>query len=100
MNRIDGAGPARTSGHVEGIDKDADRNSTRQPRMKTQADTIELSSEARKLIEDPDDIDAARGVVLDAAKKKLLSGELLNTDALRRAAENLLASGDLGKVDG
>ena len=47
---------------------------------------------------DNEDIESARQTVMDAARKKMLSGDLLNREALRRAAEKLLDSGELDEA--
>ena len=81
---------------VEGVNKDAHKPSARKQKSSARGDRIELSDEARKLIDSPDDIQSSRDIVLAAARNKMLSGELLNPEALRKAAERLLDSGELG----
>lgn len=97
MNRINGTGSLGTSGQVEGLRKDAGKNPMRKQTSNERADRIELSDEARQLVENPDDIQSSREVILAAAKQKLLTGDLLNGEALRNAADKLLWSGDLDR---
>lgn len=56
-------------------------------------DRVELSEEARKLLQDGDA--AARQARVNAARVKLVSGELLTPEVFDKTAEKLLLSGDL-----
>jgi len=67
--------------------------------QKPVADTIELSDAARRLAEAKPEDASAREALIESARIKLESGELYTPAAARRAAEQLLKSGDLSAAD-
>jgi len=97
MNGIDGAPPKGNAPNIGGVGKN-DEKQAHDARKAGQSDRVELSDQARRLLTDNEDIESAREIVMDAARRKMLTGDLLNGDALRRAAEKLLDSGDLDKA--
>ena len=97
MKGIDGTSSMGNAPNVEGAGKDGGKRE-QGGKAGPRGDRVELSEEARQLLADTEDIGAARETVMEAARKKLLTGDLLNSDALRRAAENLLNSGDLDEA--
>jgi len=97
MKGIDGTPPKGNMSNIEGVGK-SDEKQAQDAKKPGQGDRVELSDQARQLLDDAEDLGSARDTVMDAARKKLLTGDLLNKDALRRAAEKLLDSGDLDKA--
>jgi len=97
MNGIDGTPPKGNTPNLEGAAKDNGKQA-QDGKAAPQGDRVELSDEAQQLLSGDEDLSSARETVMDAARKKLLTGDLLNQDVLRRAAEKLLDSGDLDKA--
>lgn len=98
MKGIDSAGAMGTPPQVDGIKKDGGRQSPERQGA-ARGDRVNVSPEARELLDGMNDVQAAREIVMDAARKKMLTGDLLNPDAIRKAAENLLNSDELDDVD-
>ena len=97
MNRIEGpGGPNRPAG----IEKPQRRPPAAGPKEKAQtpSDSIEFSDRAKKLAGDPAGPDSSREARVEAARRRLASGELDRPQACEKAAEKLLRSGELGKV--
>lgn len=99
MNRVDGAGVGRASQAAAARDgqlKDSPAKAGKSERPA--ADSIDLSDAARRLAEQPSQGEDRAGRV-EAARRKLTSGELDTPQAAARAAEKLLRSGDLNGSD-
>lgn len=69
------------------------RAAPKAPDSKPDADKIEFSEEARKNAADPSQ--TSRDSIVESARQKLDSGALATPEAMEKAAENLLRSGDL-----
>ncbi len=95
MNRIEGG---RMPGPVPPPDAEAAKRAkeTEQTTAKRGEDQIEFSQQAREIAESPGE-KLSRDARIEAARRKLESGELETLEAYRTAAEKLLKSGDLGK---
>lgn len=92
MNRIDGSrGPGKSLPIPEGAD--ARRPAAREKTAKA-ADQIQFSDQARRLTEGGT-ADASRAARVEAARRKLASGELDSPEVINRTAEKLLRSGKL-----
>jgi len=95
MNRIQGSGSPNLPKPVVSP-KPSDSQPAPKKRPKRNTDTIDLSDSARKLAEqaksEKKDTSSKRVAL---ARMRLEAGELFNPEALRKAAEHLLKSGDL-----
>lgn len=69
------------------------------PRPAGGGDRVELSDAARRLIGDPGASDCAARARVEAARRKLESGELFTPKVINETAERLLLSGDLDRDD-
>ena len=98
MNGIGSTPPKGKTSDLEDVGKN-DKKQTHDTKGAGKGDRVELSDQARRFLADNEDIESARETVMDAARRKMLSGDLLNREALRRAAEKLLDSGELGEAD-
>jgi len=99
MNGIKAASSSSDPSYVDGIRRDGRRPAAEEKDTFARSDRIELSDEARRLVGESEEFQSARKLVLDAARQKLLDGSLINSESIRRAAENLLRSGDLDTLD-
>jgi len=79
-------------------DPKASRPTSPQTSPGAASDSVEFSADARKLAGGAPGADASREDLIAAARQKLLSGQLSGPAVAYNAAENLLRSGDLGKV--
>ncbi len=97
MNRIEGPGAPRRPTQT---DKAPSRRPSAQPKGASQAkpDSVDISDDARKLIEQQPAPAPFREARIEAARRKLASGELDQAEAYAKAAEKLLRSGELKKV--
>ena len=97
MNRVEGpSGPNKPTR----AEKPQRRPPAADPKEKAQtpSDSIEFSDRAKKLAGDPAGPDSSREARVEAARRRLASGELDRPEAYEKAAEKLLRSGELGKV--
>jgi len=97
INGIDAQGPVRPQLATD-AQKSADRatghNKTRRP-----ADRIELSDQAKQLLKDSTVEGASREEIIEAARRRLESGDLYTPEAFEKAAGKLLDSGTLDGTD-
>ena len=98
MNRIQGSGNPNLPKPVVHR-KLAGSKPVPQKKPKRNTDKVDLSNTARKLAEQAKTQEDASRDRVAHARMRLDSGELFNPEALRKAAENLLNSGDLAPGD-
>ena len=94
MSQIEGAGAAGDPRRIQ-PQKPVPPKSADKPVKKHAADSIELSDEAKKLAGQG----GSRAARIEAVRRMLEDGSLYTPEALRRAAENLLKSGELDGAD-
>ena len=104
MNGIEQAGMPRTEAKrmLPQIDirPDADKAVPRKEKPPVKPDRIEFSDQAKDLAQCADAPEVSRQEKVEAARKRLASGELFTPEAYRKAAEKMLRSGDLDKAEG
>ena len=98
MNRIDAPGSTGTPPPIE-PQRAAGQAAASRKKPKRPADRIELSDEARQLMNGAESPKLSREQKLEEARQRLLSGELFKPEVYESAAEKLLRSGDLEKPE-
>lgn len=98
MNRIDAPGSTGTPPPIE-PQRDAGQPSAPQKKPKRPADRIDLSEQARQLMDGAESTKLSREQKVEEARKRLLSGELFKPEVYESTAEKLLRSGDLEKPE-
>jgi len=93
MNRIDGPGPTETPLPIE-PQRDAGQPSAPK-KPKRPADRIDLSEQAKQLMDGAESSKLSREQKVEETRKRLLSGELFKPEVYESTAEKLLRSGDL-----
>ena len=97
MNGIQGAGPTPQGAPLRPADDSSASGAPKAQGRKTgQADRIEISERGRAMASDGA---ADRQGKVEAARKRLESGELFSPEAHENAAKNLLRSGQLRATD-
>ena len=95
MTRIEGAGAARDPQQFQTPPKKAAQSDPQAQPGKHSADSIKLSDAAIKIAKKTGRSIRSREALIEAARARLAAGALESPEAFRKAAENLLSSGDL-----
>jgi len=95
MTRIEGAGAARDPQQFRAQQKKSAPADQQAQTRKHSADSIKLSDAAMKIARETGRNIRSREALIEAARARLASGALESPEAFRKAAENLLNSGEL-----